>query len=124
MIQWFSKNENKATATIYPTNITINKSGMEMISSAYAAMLGLDEDDMKIALQPVSKDEYDQGIYPLDNLFLLSGGKTYTRVSSTDFVNKVSRYMNIDFHEKSRKYVCYFDQHESLLIIDLKKEVD
>ncbi len=124
MIQWFSKNEKKATATIYSTNITINKTGMDMISTAYAAMLGLDSDDAKIAIQPISKDDYDAKLYPEDNMFLLSGGKTYTRISSTDFVSKVGEFLKYDFKEKPRKFSCYYDQHESLLIIDLKKEVE
>ncbi len=123
MIQWFSKNEKKANVTIYPTNITINKTGSEMIKDAYAVMLGLDSDDSKVAIQPINKDQYDEKAYPEDNMFLLSGGKTYARISSTDFVNKIGEYLNYDFKEKPRKYECYFDQHESLLIIDLKKEV-
>lgn len=123
MIQWFSKNEKSAFATIYSTNITINKTGSEMIKDAYAVMLGLDEDDYKIALQPISQDEYEKKEYPVDNMFVLSGGKTYARVSSTDFVEKVSSLMGCNYKEKTRKYSCFYDQHEKLLIIDLKKEV-
>lgn len=123
MIQWFSKNEKKATATIYQTNITINKIGMEMISEAYACLLGLDSDDYKIAIQPVSKDQYDSKSFPEDNMFILSGGKTYTRISSTEFVNHVAELLNYDFKNGAKKFSCFYDQHESLLIIDLKKEV-
>ncbi len=123
MIKWFSKNEKKATASIYSTNITINKTGADMIGDAYAAMVGLDVDDSKIAIQPISKDQYDSKTYPEDNMFILSGGKTYTRISSTDFVNMVGNFLNYDFKKKPKKYSCYYDQHESLLIIDLKKEV-
>lgn len=123
MIQWFSKNEKKATATIYATNITINKIGMQMISEAYAVMLGLDYDDSKIAIQPITKDQYDAKEFPEDNMFVLSGGKTYTRISSTDFVTNVSSFLHYDFKNGAKKFVCFYDQHESLLIIDLKKEV-
>lgn len=123
MIQWFSKNEKKASATIYSTNITINKTGMDMISNAYAAMLGLDSDDGKIAIQPISKDDYDAKMYPEENMFILSGGKTYTRISSTDFVSKIGDFLEYDFKSNPKKFSCYFDQHEGLLIIDLKKEV-
>lgn len=123
MIQWFSKNEKMALATIYATNITINKVGLDLIGPAYACMLGLDVDDGKIALQAVSKDRYDREEFPKDYLFVLSGGKTYTRISSTDFVSKVSDYLHYDFKEGQKKFECYFDHHENLLIIDLKKEV-
>lgn len=123
MIQWFSKNEKSAIATIYSTNITINKVGMEKISTAFAVMLGLDCDDCKVALQPISKDQYDNKEFSDEYMFVLSGGKTYTRISSTDFVSKIGEYLNVDFKAKPRKYVCYYDQHENLLVIDLKKEV-
>lgn len=123
MIQWFSKNEKSAFVTIYPTNITINKAGSAMLKDSYAVMLGLDEDDYKIALQPISQDEYEKREFPVDNMFVLSGGKTYARVSSTDFVEKVACLMGCNFKEKARKYPCFYDQHEKLLVIDLKKEV-
>ena len=124
MIQWFSKNEKTATATFYPTNITINKPGMDMLKDAYACMLGLDVDDGKGAIQPISKDQYDKKAFPTDFMFVLSGGKTYTRISSTDFVSKVGEYLGYDFHDGTKKYECYFDQHESILVINLKKEVN
>lgn len=124
MIQWFSKNEKTAIATISSTNITINKPGMEMISSTYACMLGLDCDDGKIAIQPISKDEYDNRQFPLECMFVLSGGKTYTRISSTDFVSRVGAFLHYDFKQKPKKFNCFFDQHENLLIIDLKKEIE
>lgn len=123
MIQWFSKNEKRAVATIYSTNITINKAGTEMMGYAYAAMVGLDKDDSKVAVQPIGLDEYEAKSYPEENMLLLSGGKAYTRISSTDFVARIGAFLGHDFKEKPRKYDCYFDQHEGLLIIDLKKEV-
>ena len=123
MIQWFSKNEKNAIGTIYNSNITINKAGMEMLQDAYAVLLGLDSDDEKIAFQPITRDQYDSKAYPEENMFLLSGGKTYVRVSSTEFVSKVSHLLGYDFKKGPRKYSCYYDQHEGLLILDLKKEI-
>lgn len=123
MIQWFSKNEKKATATIYSTNITINKVGMEMISNAYAVLLGIDKENSLIAIHPINKDEYDMKQYPIDQMFVLSGGKTYTRISSTEFVLKVASFLKCDFKECQRKYDCYYDDKQGLFFIDLKKEL-
>ena len=58
MFQWFSKNENNAVTTIYPTNITINKPGVDLLANSYAVMLGLDVSNYKIALHPISQDDY------------------------------------------------------------------
>ncbi len=123
MIEWFSKNEKKAIATIYPTNITINKAGVDMLNDAYAVMLGLDSEEAKIAIQPISKDQYDEKRFPEENMFTLSGGKTYSRISSTEFVNRVGDFLSYSFKKNPKKYICYYDQGEGLLIIDLKKEV-
>ena len=98
MFQWFSKSEKNAIATIYSTNITINKPGVDILANSYAVMLGLDESNYKIALHPIS-------------------------VSSTDFVSKIGNLINHDFSKKPLKYKCYYDQKENLLIIDLRKEI-
>lgn len=123
MIEWFSKNEKKAVATIYPTNITINKAGVDMLDDAYAVMLGLDYDESKIVIKPISKDQYDEKSYPEENMLTLSGGKTYSRISSTEFVNKIGNFLSYDFKQETKKYACSFDKKTGLLIIDLTKEV-
>ena len=38
--------------------------------------------------------------YPEENMFVLSGGKSYVRVSSTDFVSKIGNLINHDFSKK------------------------
>ena len=94
-----------------------------MISTAYAVLLGIDEDNSLIAIHPINKDEYDMEQYPIDQMFILSGGKTYTRISSTEFVMKVANFMKCDFKEHQKKYSCYYDDKQGLLFIDLKKEL-
>ena len=123
MFQWFSKSEKNAIATIYSTNITINKPGVDILANSYAVMLGLDESNYKIALHPISQDDYESKKYPEENMFILSGGKSYVRVSSTDFVSKIGNLINHDFSKSTLKYKCYYDQKENLLIIDLRKEI-
>lgn len=122
MIQWFSKNDKKMIATIYPSNITINKPGLEKINHAYACMVGLDKENKKIAIKPLSKSEYDSGYYPKDQLLILSGGSTYTRISSTDFVSSVSELLSYDFNNGNKKYSCEFSS-DDMIMIDLTKEV-
>jgi hypothetical protein len=122
-INWFSRADKESVATIYPTNITINKPGSERLVSAYAAYIGIAQEEMKVAIKPLSKDQYDSGGFDKDMVFLLSGGKTYTRISSTDFVSKIGEMLNYDFASGPKKFSCQFDEGEGLLLIDLKKEV-
>ncbi len=123
MIQWFNKNDKKMMATIYPTNITINKPGLDKISHAYAAMVGIDEEEKMIAVRPLTKSQFESHLYPEGSIFVLSGGKTYTRISSTEFVNVVSDLLGYDFKTGVKKFSCTYDDKNDMLMIDLRKEV-
>lgn len=122
MIEWFSKSQKEMIATIHNTNITINKPGVDALSSAYAAMLGIDENQKVVAIKPLTKDEYDSGLYEKDLMFVLTGGSSYTRVSSSDFVHRLGGVLGTDF-SSPRKYSCEYDKDEKLLRIDVREEV-
>lgn len=93
------------------------------MANSYAVMLGLDVSNYKFALHPISQDDYKSKKYPEKNMSVLSGEKSYVRVSSTDFVSKIGNLINHNFSKKPLKYKCYYDQKENLLIIDLRKEI-
>ena len=123
MIQWFNKNDKKMMATIYPTNITINKPGLDKISHASACMVGIDEEEKKIAIRPLTKTQFDSHLFDEGSIFVLSGGKTYTRISSTEFVNVISDLLGYDFKNGVKKFSCTYDDESDMLMIDLTKEV-
>ena len=60
-ISWFNKGSVDGIASIYNTNITINKTGSIPFEHAYAAQIGISTDDMCLAIKPLSKDRVDQG---------------------------------------------------------------
>lgn len=123
-ITWFSRADKESFVTIYKTNITVNKIGSSKIKDAYAALLGIDKDNKLIVLKPLGKDKVDEGTLDEDEVFILSGSPTYTRISSTDFVSEVSKLTSYDYSKGKKKYLCYYDNKEQALIIDLKKEVN
>lgn len=124
MIRWFNKNEKQPIATIYKTNITINKPGLEILSSAYAAQVGIDEEKKEVVLRPVDLGEYESGLYDKDSLFVLSGGSSYTRISSTEFVNQIGELLKYDFKAGPKKFVGYYDTKRKYFVIDLNREAD
>lgn len=123
MVEWFSKKDKNGFATIYPTNITINKNASTDIESSYACMLGVDKEEKLILLKPISKDDYDTGKYDKDSVFVLSGAKSYTRVSSTDFVNMIQGLFDLDFKKSPKRYEAEFNKKDEVLLIKLGKEV-
>ncbi|MCI2068431.1 MAG: hypothetical protein LKJ88_02515 [Bacilli bacterium] len=122
-IQWFSRAEKEAIATIYPTNITINKAGSSKLETACAALVGLVDESKLVVIKPLDRNQAEDGSIEKDMLFPLSGGKTYTRVSSTDFVSEIGQLLHYDFNKGAKKFPCYFDDDEGALIIELGKEV-
>ena len=51
-ISWFNKGSVDGIASIYNTNITINKTGSIPFENAYAAQIGISIDDMCLAIKP------------------------------------------------------------------------
>ncbi|MDD4532255.1 MAG: hypothetical protein PHW22_02350 [Bacilli bacterium] len=122
-ISWFNRDKKSGVATIYPTNITINKVISDTISDAYGVLLGIDEKEKLVVLKPVSINKYDEGTIDKNMFFKLSGGKTYSRVSSTDFVNEISSVFALDFSVSPKKFTCIWDKEEKVVIINLSKEI-
>jgi hypothetical protein len=55
--KWASKKPNEGIATIYDSNITLNKSASAHFDRAYNVLLGIDRDQKRIAIKPVTKQE-------------------------------------------------------------------
>lgn len=121
-INWFSKADKNSYATIYKTNITINKVASKFIDDAYKCQLGIDDENKIIYIKPISKQEADLGCINQDDLFNLSISKSYCRISSTDFVKVISNITDKDYSFENIKYECKYLKEENLLQIDLKKE--
>jgi hypothetical protein len=122
-ISWFNKDEKLGVATIYATNITINKVISDVIDDAYGVLLGVDKNEKKIVLKPISINKYNEGTIDKNMFFKLSGGKTYSRVSSTDFINELGSLFSMNFSSSPKKYACVWDKDEKVVIINLTEEV-
>lgn len=122
-ISWFNKDEKLGVATIYATNITMNKVISDIIEDSYGVLLGIDKEEKKIILKPISINKYNEGTIDKNMFFKLSGGKTYSRVSSTDFINEISSLFSMNFSSSAKKYTCVWDKDEKVVIINLTEEV-
>lgn len=123
MVRWFTRESHKIVATLYPTNIMLNKPGADIAKGEYAALLGIDEEKKEILIRLLNQDEYESKAHPDGEVFVLSGGKSYVRVSSTDFMNAVSSSFGLDFGKSGRKYSCSYDESGKVFIVELEQEV-
>jgi hypothetical protein len=51
---WASKKPKDGVATLYESNITLNKSASAHFDHAFSVLLGLDTGSKKIAVKPIS----------------------------------------------------------------------
>lgn len=119
---WASKKPKDGIATIKESNITLNKAASSHFESAYNVLLGLDPETKRIAVKPISKEEFDIGAIPDEKRHKITVRSSYARVSNKKFIREVASLMNLELNsEVSYKYKTNWSAEESLLIIDLNK---
>lgn len=117
---WASKKPKDGVATLYESNITLNKAASTHFERAYSVLLGLDEDGLRIAVKPVSKEEVDLGTIPEDKRHKITVKQSYARVSNKKFMKEVAQVANLDLSGgKSVKFRTTWSKLDSALIIDL-----
>lgn len=126
MIKWFDmENKNKnCIATIYDTNITLNKYACDLISNAYTVMLGIDYQNMQIFIKPLNKDIATRGDIPKSSQYNITIRSSYGRISNVDFVKEVKGILGVDSLKASpKKFNVEFLENNNTLKIDLSREV-
>ncbi|HHX78128.1 MAG TPA: hypothetical protein GX695_00030 [Acholeplasmataceae bacterium] len=122
-IQWFSR-KIEGTATIYETNITLNKTASRYFINTYAVLIGFDKDNKNIVIKALNIEEASLHKYNGLTLYKVSIKPTYGRINSKQLVTNIQKYYNFDFSEiKMYKFACSWNQEQKFLTIYLDKEV-
>jgi hypothetical protein len=118
---WASKKSLDELATLYGSNITLNKSASSYFESAYVVLIGLDQEDQEIAIKPLSKEEATSGLIPEDQWHNITVKSSYSRICNKTFMKEVSELMNLSFENNQMyKFKASWNNKENALIIDLK----
>lgn len=126
MIKWFDmENKNKnCVATIYDSNITLNKHACDFISNAYTVMLGIDYEDKLLFIRPLNKDIATRGDIPESSQYNITIRSSYGRISNVDFIKEVKGILGVDSLKTSpKKFNVEYVENYNTLKIDLSKEV-
>ena len=126
MIKWFDmdKKSKNQIATIYDTNITLNKHACDLIDSAYTVMLGIDYNTKAIFIKPLNKDVATRGDIPSTSQYNITIRSSYGRISNVDFIKEIKKIIGIDsFKINPKKFSVEFIETKNILKIDLTKEV-
>ncbi|MFA7561624.1 MAG: hypothetical protein WCY80_05935 [Candidatus Izemoplasmatales bacterium] len=121
--EWVSKKPLDELATLYETNITLNKSATNYFENAYVVLLGLDTKNKQIAVKPITKEEVSLGYIPEEQRHNITIKSSYSRICNKLFLTEVSELINLDFTKKnSYKFKAHWNKDEKALIIDLSRE--
>ena len=121
MFEWSKGNAFLKVVTIYNNNFTLNNCAMQQFKDCKWCMIGIDRTNKQIAIKPISKQQIDLNIYPLENLHKIFIGKGYSRISNKTMINEISKLINQECN--GQKFACEYDEHEDMLIIDLNNMI-
>ena len=119
-IQWFSSKEKVGTASFYNTNITLNTIASVPFEYAYRVQVGLDEQG-NVVVRPLTKEKVQSGDLDEYTILQMSVKKTYSRISSTMLMKRISEALCITLSDKPVKFDTTWDEVENILTIHIKK---
>ncbi|MFW5888868.1 MAG: hypothetical protein ACOCUD_00655 [Bacillota bacterium] len=120
--EWISRKKVDEVATIYETNITLNKSATSYLEKAYVVLLGLDKERHLIAIKPLRKGQTELEYVPKEQRHNITVRSSYSRISNKRFIQEISDLINLDFTKNNfYKFDAYWNDSEQALIIDLNK---
>ena len=117
MFTWVKGNAYALIVTLYPNNITLNNSAAAHFQDVRWAMIGIDAENKKIAIKPVTKREMDLKLVPLEQLHKVSIGKGYARISNKQVVEEIAKIVKEDLN--GVKFGAEFDELQGILVVDL-----
>ncbi len=120
--EWVSRKKTDEIATIYDSNITLNKSATSFLEKAFIVLLGIDKEKHLIAIKPIKKGDIELEYIPKEQRHNITIKSSYSRISNKHFIEDVSKLIPLDFEEKNYyKFSAYWSDSEQSLIIDLNK---
>ena len=120
MFTWVKGNAYTPVATLYANNITLNQAAAALVQDARWVMLGLDHDNKRVAIRPVSKQEIDRKQVMLQQLHKVSLGKGYARISNKQVMEEIAGMLKQSLN--GDKLEAIYDEASNLLVIELMKQ--
>ncbi len=120
---WASKKPNEGIATLYETNITLNKSASMHFDHAYSVLLGLDNDLKRVAVKPITKQEIERGTIPEEKRHKITVRPSYARVCNKKFMQEIAKVARLDLRNNNAfKFRTTWSKKDQALIIDLSNQ--
>ncbi|MBP5446343.1 MAG: hypothetical protein J6Y28_09250 [Acholeplasmatales bacterium] len=120
-IEWFDSSSKDGIATLYESNITLNKNTIRNIEDAYSVMLGIDAEKKQVVIKPLNKEQDMRGDIPQTHKYKITIRSSYGRIANKDFMRKIEKIGGFTL-SVPKKFKTIYDDDNNLVIIDLGEE--
>lgn len=120
-VTWFNGEPKEIIVTITPTNLTVNKSGVQFFEFANQVMLGYDKEKATVLFRPLSKDEVLRGDIPEHTRYNISVNASYGRIANKAFINRLTNVFDLKFGEKGTKFKAVWNNNLNVLEVRIKE---
>lgn len=121
MFKWIDGNVHTLIATINENSITLNQKAASIFEDTRYVSVGIDSDKNLVAIHPVTKNEIDKSIFPLQLLHNISIGNGYAKISNKALCQLIQNQLQYELN--NTKFYCEYDTKNKYLIIDLNQQV-
>lgn len=121
MIEWWTSREKRGQATLYNSNITLNKIASVPFEFAYRVQVGMDE-NKNIIIEPISKERVERGDMDEYNLLEIKIKSSYSRICSTGLMSFISKAIGVSLGKDPIRYETEWKEEDNHLIIFSGKE--
>lgn len=121
MIDWIKGNNFNMIVTVSQNYITLNNSATSKFSDYKWCMVGIDKQKMELIIKPVSKNDIELHIYPLENLHKLNFGNGYVRISNKAMLSALEEIVSEPLNNNV-KYKAHYDENDDMLIVELDRK--
>ena len=120
MISWWTAKEKNGSATLYSSNITLNKVASVPFEFANRVQVGLD-DNNNIVIEPLSKERVERGDLDEYNLLEIKTKPSYSRICSTDLMNFIQEKLKIALSTEPVRFDTVWEEENNHLVILINK---
>lgn len=120
MFTWVRSSGSGMTLTISSGALTLSSSAAAHFQHVRYVMVGIDKENGRVALRPISRRVQEQGTIPADALYRISIGKGYARVTSKSVIRQLSEAFGRSFDHV--RCPAYYDEEEDMLIARITDE--
>ena len=120
MLRWIKGNTYTSVVTLTDTNITLNNVAASYFADYRWCIIGIDDQEKYLAIKPVSKNDIDLHLYPMEDLHKISMGNGYARITNKSLMNQIRE--TCGYALTGVKLVASWQESAGMLCVSLSQE--